>query len=386
LKILAGSCCALLAVFSVLGGTLDSWQGGNKSKQLNSLYDVVYANGLFLTCGAGGEILTSADGINWTEPNTGTSSSLRGAAFGFGYYVVVGYGPTKRTIRTSVDAKKWKNAKKTSSNHGYLLATTYAPGLFVTVGNGGAIQTSTSGLKWYGQKSRNTNDLYGVAYGDGRFVAVGTNGTIVTSANGTNWINGVSGTTNFLRAITYDNGIFVVVGHDGTILHSVNGITWNSANSGTTNQLFGVGHGEGNFVAVGGVGTIVSSTDAINWVPRNSNVTNNLFGVAYANGTFVAVGISGLILYSNPSVGPTNSAVQPVSGTVQPSLTADGYSSEGFRLTLTGEVGRTYRLQYSHDALSWTDLLRYTNTQSSFQILDTSATNDSIRLYRVLTP
>src|SRR6185436_19428690 len=99
-----------------------------------------------------------------------------------------------------------------------------------------------------------------------------------------------------------------------------------------------------------------------------------------ANGTFVAVGISGLILYSNPSVGPTNSAALPTT------LTAAGYGSDGFRLTVTGEVGRAYRLQYTHDARTWTDLLSYTNTQSSFQYLDSSATHDSIRLYRVVTP
>jgi hypothetical protein len=57
----------------------------------------------------------------------------------------------------------------------------YGNGLFVVVGDDGAILTSPDGLNWTVQTSGTGIDLYGVAYGNGTFVAVGDDGAILTS-------------------------------------------------------------------------------------------------------------------------------------------------------------------------------------------------------------
>src|SRR5437899_12177740 len=58
------------------------------------LYGVAYGGGAFVAVGfpATGfsTMLTSADGINWTERTPGSVQTLRGAAYGNGTFVTVG--------------------------------------------------------------------------------------------------------------------------------------------------------------------------------------------------------------------------------------------------------------------------------------------------------
>jgi len=46
-----------------------------------NLYGVTYGNGLFVTVGDSGTILTSTDGTTWTERTSGTSSDLYGITY-----------------------------------------------------------------------------------------------------------------------------------------------------------------------------------------------------------------------------------------------------------------------------------------------------------------
>jgi hypothetical protein len=70
---------------------------------------------------------------------------------------------------------------------------TYGNGLFVAVGDGGAILTSPDGVTWTPRTSGTSNTLFGVTYGNGLFVAVGDGGAILTSPDGVNWTPRTSG-------------------------------------------------------------------------------------------------------------------------------------------------------------------------------------------------
>jgi hypothetical protein len=94
------------------------------------------------------------------------------------------------------------------------------------------------------------NNLNAVTYGAGLFVAVGESGAIVTSSNGIDWRNQNSGTST-LRAVAYGDGLFVAVGDDGVILSSTTGVHWTNHESRTSNSLFAVTYGAGRFVALG---------------------------------------------------------------------------------------------------------------------------------------
>ena len=69
----------------------------------------------------------------------------------------------------------------------------------------------------------------------GLFVTVGQGGIILTSSDGTSWTKRTSGTRMSLSRVTYGNGLFVTVGQVGIILTSSDGITWAERNSGTYN-------------------------------------------------------------------------------------------------------------------------------------------------------
>jgi hypothetical protein len=74
--------------------------------------------------------------------------------------------------------------------------------------------------------------------------------------------------------------------------------------------------------------------------------------------------------------------------TRRPSLTVfgglNGLNEQGFRLTLTGEVGGHYRIDGSTNLADWTGLVVLTNTFGTTQVIDESATNIPLRFYKAV--
>jgi len=71
------------------------------------------------------------------------------------------------------------------------------------------------GLQWSNRITANTNQQTGVTYGNGVFVAVGGGGSIQTSTNGTTWTNRTTANTSTQNGVAYGNGVFVSVGESG---------------------------------------------------------------------------------------------------------------------------------------------------------------------------
>jgi photosystem II stability/assembly factor-like uncharacterized protein len=200
---------------------------------------VTYGNSTFVTvgdfiaeyfCGNFARILTSLNGITWTERSLG-------------------------------------------SNHGGLSEVTYGNGTFVAVGQNGIILSSTDGVNWSVRDSGITSDLRGTTYGNGIFVAVGDNSIILSSTDGVNWSAKNLGICYELFGVTYGNGTFVVVGHNGIILSSTDGVNWTAKTSGTPSyDLEGVTYGNGTFIAVGDQGTILQSDSLTNNQPSKPSL------------------------------------------------------------------------------------------------------------------
>jgi alpha-tubulin suppressor-like RCC1 family protein len=72
---------------------------------------------------------------------------------------------------------------------GQLWDVTYGNGVWVIVGDGGKIYTSTNRTTWTERTSNTTQPITGVAWATnlGLFAAVGSNGYIATSTDGTIW-------------------------------------------------------------------------------------------------------------------------------------------------------------------------------------------------------
>jgi hypothetical protein len=218
-----------------------------------------------------------------------------------------------------------------------------------------------------------SQELRGATYGKGVYVVVGDS-ISMTSVDAITWAsNSING---YMYDVAFGNGTFVAVGL-GRILTSSDGLVWTNRNFGGAYWLTRVAFGNGTFVAVGegGGGTILTSTDGILWKKRITLATPLLTGVTYGNGTFVVTANDGKIYQSAPvSI---------------PNLTAGRDApSGGIALTLAGEIGRDYLIQFSTNMANpdWQDFLTFTNTAPTMEFLDRSVTNLSQRFYRAVSP
>jgi Cep192 domain 4 len=166
----------------------------------------------------------------------------------------------------------------------------YGNGIFVAMGEPGALYTSPDGETWTWGSSGTSQSLRDVSYGGGTFVAVGEEGTILSSPDGVIWTGCNSGTGYHLNGVSYGEGIFVAVGDEGAILASSDGLTWSARDSGTHQGINKIAFGKGIFVAAGRNGTLLASNDGAVWTPQSSGTHGHLDGIAYGKDTFVAVG------------------------------------------------------------------------------------------------
>jgi hypothetical protein len=283
---------------------LDNWHLRNPLlPQVNSFNGVTYGNGIFVAVGEYGIILTSPNGMNWTERNLGITLHLNGVTYEKDIFVAIG---NKGTILTSPDGMNWTERSSGTTSH--LNGITHGNGIFVAVGD--RILTSPDGIGWTERRVEKIGVIYPwfylsrVAYGNGIFVAVGDR--ILTSPDGVNWTERSTGTDFHasLFGVAYGNGTFVTVGEDcgafRRVFTSPDGVNWTERNTGTDPYfyLIGVTYGKGIFVAVGD--RILTSPDGVNWTERNSGDTAVLHEVTYGSNTFVAVGSSNTILQSDP--------------------------------------------------------------------------------------
>lgn len=126
---------------------------------------------------------------------------------------------------------------------------------------------------WLVRPSNINSSLNAVAFGNGLFVAVGESGAIVTSPDGNVWTPRVSGTTDRLPAVVFGNGRFVATcaNRSTPAITSADGISWTPvtvtdgngapADSSAFNSI---AFGGGRFLAGGGA-DIMGSLDGISF-------------------------------------------------------------------------------------------------------------------------
>jgi hypothetical protein len=235
-----------------------------------TLNDVAYAStqGLFVAVGDGGAIVTSPDGVAWTQQGSPTAVNLHGVAAGTAALVAVGDGGT---ILTSLDGVAW--TQRSSGTDAPLLGVGFGGDTtFVAVGGGGAVDVSDdAGLTWQATVEGPGDDLNAAAYGTNGWVVVGQAGVILQGAapDALDLI-GFAVLPN-LNDVIFTQNLFLVVGDNGNILSSPDGMQYTSSVSNTGQFLYGAAFGattdtSGNtsspmFVVVGSGGRVLTSGD-----------------------------------------------------------------------------------------------------------------------------
>ncbi len=319
------------------------------NRSLETQYElegVTYSINTFVAVGKNGIILTSSDGITWTSQSSGTTNNLFGVICGGDTFVVVG---ENGTILSSPDGINWTSRSSETSNN--LRGVTYGNKVFVVVG-WESLLTSPDGEIWT-SRTLNTGKmlfgLEGVTYGNGTFITVGWNGMILSSIDGLTWIDRSLETSN-LAGVTYGNNTFVAVGNIGSfktqpIFTSSDGITWTSWSSDCTEYLNVVIYGKSTFVTVGSNGTILSSPDGISWTSQSFGTTESLNDVTYGNYIFVAVGYNGTIVTS----------VDGITWTRQLSGTTNGLIGLAYGDNIFVAVGSNGTILSSPDGINWSN-------------------------------
>ncbi|HUK12668.1 MAG TPA: hypothetical protein VLW17_05140 [Thermoanaerobaculaceae bacterium] len=177
-----------------------------------------------------------------------------------------------------------------------LNAVAWGRGLFVAVGEGGAVLTSADGTSWVARPSGTSSTLYGVACGPSGFVAVGADGATVASPDGLTWTAAELPDAPPLLGVAWACSRFVAVGPGDRLFESGDGASWDAIPLDLGPEpanLEGVACGAGRFAVVGSVGdgvAIVASPDGLAWSRVGGGGRDWLKAVVWTGAAFVAVG------------------------------------------------------------------------------------------------
>lgn len=243
------------------------------------------------------------------------TGTLTGIAYGAGLWVIVGFGGA---IWTSTDARKWTS--RTSGTTNDIADVNYTGSLFFACGAAGLILTSTDGITWTDRSVAISDGLQRCSVANNTYFITGGSGStarLYTSTNGTTWTGQTVPTAmrrTLLDVIYYDNGTtqryYVVGTQSGTqpaYGYSTNLTTWTSDQSGMVTG----GNGfslttNGSIVVLGAnnassIPNIASSTNGTSYTSRfvGSAATGLLRKAIWTGTSFIIVSLGGNVYTSS---------------------------------------------------------------------------------------
>ncbi|MBF0281935.1 MAG: JDVT-CTERM domain-containing protein, partial [Zetaproteobacteria bacterium] len=262
-------------------------------------------------------IAISPDAITWTEQTAGqarTTSNgqiavptLRGRlnsiASNNAKFVTVGFDTDMNTaaVLTSPDGITWTQQPSASLEEWF--GITWDGAQYIAVGSMGVTITSSDGITWWETPQANritTNTLRSVAYGAltggaKAYVAIGDAGTVLTSSDAITWsAQTIVGVTNLIDLL-WDGNNFWAIDSAGSLISSADGLIWISQNPGLINP---------KAIAFSGVQLLVESDRFSGIDSQDKGITWNthaaiapFINAITSNGSeFVAVGNDGAII------------------------------------------------------------------------------------------
>jgi len=269
-----------------------TWTPGTNLSTARVFSDVAYGNGIFVAIRpnitpTATTVLTSSNGINWTETNVTMAGDK--ITFANGLFVTVGRGndntggawwSTNGTTWTNGTVTRGITGSETSSWCGRPM---WDGSKFIQIHNNGSYHThtyhSTDGKNW--SQVANTggnggfylspyNDAY---YANGVYLAAynGLSSNLWRSTNGTSWTSVNLPASAFIKEFLYAGGIFFAVGWDynnnnNRLFYSEdNGLTWSTLSikdsAGNPNQT-GTNIGWFGSIATDGGSTVILASDS----------------------------------------------------------------------------------------------------------------------------
>lgn len=263
-----------------------------------------YGNGRFVayTNDAGGDVISSTDGISWTVH---TSSTRGPIAYGNGRFVMV----NGTSLAVSTDGQTWTHYNNRLPNNGSWSSVAYGSAGFVAVSDDDSpslVAHSVDGQTWTGVNVNGTapgGRWTKVIYGGGRYVAScgwcqdGNGSGIMSSTDGLNWSAG-AGNVCGSWSMAYGNGRYVGGScWQEPLVHSTDGVNWTTGGwigsqpASLVNITYGAGIG---FIGTAEGNPLSRSLDGLNWsninIPGYSSWISYPNAITYGNGMFLIAG------------------------------------------------------------------------------------------------
>ncbi len=307
-------------------------------------------------------VATSLDGgATWTATRKGLET-YSGVAFGNGMFVAVGGHRTRWDGVTWATAQSQQVGGITNVLRAIAFGGRRQNGLFVAVGDGGTIKTTSDGISWTTVTSGISDGLQAIAYGKQRFVAA-AGSQILTSPDGVTWTKQVTpGIVNKMQTLAFGDGRFLGVDSGLKVFTSLDGVSWTTT-MGTVPtlgaQVNGIVYAFDTWVAADSAGSVYTSpTGGTPWVKRPYPVlvATQLGGIAYGTNRCVAVAADGQVVRSEEYPSAALLALTCSTGQVTPSLDPerlayDAELTEAFAsVTPTSQDGATIKVRFDAGA------------------------------------
>lgn len=206
---------------SILVTSPDGRQWTRHEPEFSGCTELIHDGSRFVAVLAGGFIVTSSDGVEWERPGrVPLNYDVGGVAYGNGVYVQAGYKRTGQPpdLFSAQNLTDW--TPRDSKLDENLMNVGFGLGLFVAVGQDGALSTSPDGVEWSARTVPHTGFIWDVC-SDGRaLVAAGQWGRLLTSRDGVEWVRHETDLSWHLTDVAFGGGTFIAVGWNGQIVQS----------------------------------------------------------------------------------------------------------------------------------------------------------------------
>ncbi|MEN8163374.1 MAG: hypothetical protein ABFS37_04530 [Acidobacteriota bacterium] len=334
----------------------------------SSLSSVVWDSERFLVFGGSRFVLSSPDGVIWSQMATDLDQAMIAVIWTGDEYAGAGWGGQ---VALSNDGQSW-SVETIFSDLNLLYDIVRFQGRYIVVGMDGAMAVSsdnggvwTSLTTW--EVDIGSGDIIGISSDDGILIAVSGSGGVFRSLDGLEW-RLVKAFQEDLFSVQSFNDAFWAVGGNRLIAHSDDGSTWNTrhnedgafyADVATNGEVIIAGGG-----TYGGSAVVATSADGFAWDEIEIDGSDGLRikSVTWSGTRFVGVGNQGTVFRSDDGYQWSFETLDSVSslshvvsnGTV---LVAIGYDSSGFLILISDDHGMTWRfteIDENVDDVIWT--------------------------------
>ncbi|RKP47897.1 hypothetical protein D7Z26_22040 [Cohnella endophytica] len=270
----------------------------NSVSSTYTLIDITTDENMFIAVGEGGKVATSENGASWSAVVVDAPATFGNINYANGNYYINGYkyvGSNSVYVHySSTNLTDWVSSTSPISDS-YLLDMAYGNGVYVAVGNKGAVLTSEDGENWESVSSGIGEHLQNVVYHEGKYLAVGGyTSAVYSSADGKNWTSNPIADNKgaAINKIVYINGHYAAVSQYGQVLFSDDGETWtvNPLTSNSPPPISDIIYANDQYMVTDTYGRVYTSSDGTTWTSVNTGKSTSLFGLAYSGSVYAAVG------------------------------------------------------------------------------------------------